>query len=79
MTTDKLNRERVVDLHMAMTGYVERGDIPGIVTLIGRGDEIHVDAVGMKTLGGKEAMRRDTAAALFGCANIHTVLQPWPA
>ena len=60
MNTDKLNKELVADLHMAMTGYVERCDIPGIVTLIGRGNEIHVDAVGTKTLGGKEAMRRDT-------------------
>jgi hypothetical protein len=25
-----------------MAGHVERGDIPGIVTLIGRGDEVHV-------------------------------------
>jgi hypothetical protein len=38
MTTNKLNKARATDLHMTMTGYVERGDIPGIVTLIGRGD-----------------------------------------
>jgi CubicO group peptidase (beta-lactamase class C family) len=52
---------------MTMTGYVERGDIPGIVTLIGRGNEIHVDAVGMKILGGKQAIRRDT---IFRIASI---------
>jgi len=40
MTTNKLNKARVADLHTTMTGYVERGDIPGIVTLIGRGGEI---------------------------------------
>lgn len=67
MTTSKLNRARVADLHAAMTGYAERGDIPGIVTLIGRGDEIHVDATGMKTAGGKEPMRRDT---IFRIASI---------
>jgi CubicO group peptidase (beta-lactamase class C family) len=50
-----------------MTGYVERGDIPGIVTLIGRGDEIHVDAIGTKAVGGKEPMRRDT---IFRIASI---------
>ena len=60
MTSNQLNRARVADLHMTMAGYVERGDIPGIVTLIGRGGEIHVDAIGMKTVGGKEPMRRDT-------------------
>jgi len=67
MTTNKLNKARVADLHMTMTGYVERGDIPGIVTLIGRGDEIHVDAIGMKTAGGKEPMHRDT---IFRVASI---------
>jgi CubicO group peptidase (beta-lactamase class C family) len=60
ITTNNLNQARVADLHMTMTGHVERGDIPGIVTLIGRGDEVHVDAIGMKTIGGKEPMRRDT-------------------
>jgi CubicO group peptidase (beta-lactamase class C family) len=67
MTANKLNGARVADLHLAMTGYVERGDIPGIVTLIGRGDEIHVDAVGRISVGGREAMRRDT---IFRIASI---------
>jgi hypothetical protein len=31
---------------------------PAWFTLIGHGDEIHVDAIGMKTVGGKEPMRR---------------------
>jgi CubicO group peptidase (beta-lactamase class C family) len=67
MTTNKLNETRVADLHTAMSGYVERGDIPGIVTLIGRNGEIHVDALGMKTIDGKEPMRRDT---IFRIASI---------
>jgi len=67
MTTIKLNRARIADLHMTMACHVERGEIPGIVTLIGRGDEIYVDAVGRMTVGGKEAMRRDT---IFRIASI---------
>jgi len=53
MTTNKLNKARVADLHMTMTDHVERGDIPGIVALIGRGDEIYVDAIGVKNVGAK--------------------------
>ena len=67
MTTSKLNKARIADLHTTMSGYIERGDIPGIVTLIGRGDEIHVDAIGKKTVDGKEPMRRDT---IFRIASI---------
>ncbi|HXB71893.1 MAG TPA: serine hydrolase domain-containing protein [Candidatus Acidoferrales bacterium] len=67
MTTNELNKSRIAELHIAMTAYVERGDIPGIITLIGRSDEIHVDAIGMKTVDGKEPMRRDT---IFRIASI---------
>jgi len=67
MNTGKLNKARVADLHMTMTGYVDRGDIPGIVTLLGRGGEIHVDAIGMKAVAGKEPMRRET---IFRIASI---------
>jgi CubicO group peptidase (beta-lactamase class C family) len=66
-TANKLNQTRVADLHTTMNGYVERGDVPGIVTLIARGDEIHVDAVGMKTVDVREPMRRDT---IFRIASI---------
>jgi CubicO group peptidase (beta-lactamase class C family) len=65
--TSKLNLAEVAELHATMKNYVEHGDIPGIVTLIGRGDEIHVDAIGTKTLEGKEAIRRDT---IFRIASI---------
>ncbi len=65
--TIKLNKARIADLHTTMAGYVERGDIPGIVMLINRGDEMHVDAIGMKTVGGKEPMNRDT---IFRIASI---------
>jgi CubicO group peptidase (beta-lactamase class C family) len=67
VTTNQLNKARVADLHLAMSGHVERGDVPGIVTLVGRGEEIHVDAIGTKTIGGKEPMRHDT---IFRIASI---------
>jgi CubicO group peptidase (beta-lactamase class C family) len=47
-------------LHEAMAARVERGEFPGIVTLIARGDEVRVDAVGTTAVGGDVPMRRDT-------------------
>jgi CubicO group peptidase (beta-lactamase class C family) len=58
--TNNLNQARVADLRTTMAGHVERGDIPGIVMLICRGDEIHLEALGMTTIGGNEPMQRDT-------------------
>jgi CubicO group peptidase (beta-lactamase class C family) len=43
-----------------MAGYVERGAVPGIVTLISRRGETHVDAIGAMALGGSTPMKRDT-------------------
>ncbi|MBZ5516948.1 MAG: beta-lactamase family protein [Acidobacteriia bacterium] len=47
-------------MHDAMAGYVERDALPGMVTLVSRRGEVHVDAIGMKAVGGKDPMRRDT-------------------
>ncbi len=47
-------------MHDVMAGYVERGEVPGIVTLVSRRGEVHVDAIGMKALGGSDPIRRDT-------------------
>src|SRR5712664_3983025 len=43
-----------------MSGYVERGAIPGIVTLVARQDEVHVEVIGTRALNESEPMRRDT-------------------
>ena len=60
MKTGGLSRERLVRLHTSMTGYVERGEVPGIITLVSRHGEIHVDAVGNMSLDAPDLMRRDT-------------------
>jgi CubicO group peptidase (beta-lactamase class C family) len=47
-------------MHDVMAGYVERGDVPGIVTLVSRRGETRVDAIGTKEIGGNDPIRRDT-------------------
>jgi CubicO group peptidase (beta-lactamase class C family) len=55
-----LSAERLKLLHDVMTGYVERGEVPGLVTLVARRGEGHVDAIGAIAAGSEEPMRRDT-------------------
>jgi CubicO group peptidase (beta-lactamase class C family) len=50
-----------------MTRHVERGDVPGIVTLLSRRGEVHVAAIGTKAFGGSDPMRRDT---IFRIASV---------
>ncbi|QNA77747.1 beta-lactamase family protein [Streptomyces sp. So13.3] len=43
-----------------MSGYVERGDVPGLVTLVHRRGETRVEALGTMAAGGTVPMHRDT-------------------
>ena len=55
-----LSKARLGRMHDVMAGYVERGDVPGIVTLVSRRGEVHVDAIGTKAVAGGEPIQRDT-------------------
>jgi CubicO group peptidase (beta-lactamase class C family) len=60
MSNGGLSKARLGRMHDVMAGSVERGEVPGIVTLVSRRGEVHVDAIGMKAVGGSDPMRRDT-------------------
>src|SRR5437667_9245914 len=60
MSTGGLSRARLGRMHDVMTGYVERGEVPGLVTLVSRRGEVHVDAIGTLAYEDSDPMRRDT-------------------
>jgi CubicO group peptidase (beta-lactamase class C family) len=60
MSTGGLSKARLGRMHDVMAGYVERGDVPGLVTLVSRRGEVHVDALGTMAVGGRDPMRCDT-------------------
>jgi CubicO group peptidase (beta-lactamase class C family) len=60
MTNGGLSSSRLDRMHKVMAGHVERGDLPGLVALVSRRGEVHVDAIGMQAIGGTAPMRRDT-------------------
>jgi len=47
-------------LHEAMAARVAKGELPGMVTLVARDEDVYVDPIGVKAFGGNEPMRRDT-------------------
>jgi CubicO group peptidase (beta-lactamase class C family) len=67
MNTGGLSKAGLGRMHDVMAGHVERGAVPGLVTLVSRRGEVHVDAIGMKAAGGSDPMRRDT---LFRIASL---------
>jgi CubicO group peptidase (beta-lactamase class C family) len=60
MTSGGLSKARLARMHEVMGDHVARGEVPGLVTLISRHGEVHVDAIGMQAFGGSAPMRRDT-------------------
>ena len=47
-------------MHHMMEGYVERGELPGLVTLVSRRGEVVVDAIGTMAADGAEPLGRET-------------------
>lgn len=60
MSTGGLSKNRLDRMHDVMAHHVEQGEVPGMVTLVSRRGEVHVDAIGMKAAGCNDPMRRDT-------------------
>jgi CubicO group peptidase (beta-lactamase class C family) len=58
--TRGLSKARLQRMHDIMAGHVERGLAPGVVTLVARRGEAHVDVIGKKALDSDDVMRRDT-------------------
>jgi len=53
------SKQRLNRMHDIMAGYVQRGEMPGLVTLVSRRGETHADAIGALSVGGAP-MKRDT-------------------
>jgi CubicO group peptidase (beta-lactamase class C family) len=47
-------------MHEVLSGYVERGEMPGLVALVSRRDDVHVETLGTMSFGDPAPMRRDT-------------------
>jgi CubicO group peptidase (beta-lactamase class C family) len=54
-----LSKSRLARMGEVMVGYVDRGEMPGLVTLVTCGEDIHVEALGALSFGGPP-MKRDT-------------------
>jgi CubicO group peptidase (beta-lactamase class C family) len=62
-----LSRPGLNRMHEVLAGHVERGNVPGLVTLVSRRGEVHADAIGVTAFDGDTPMRRDT---IFRIASV---------
>src|SRR2546423_682393 len=72
MSGSGFSTARLARMHYVMARHVAEGDIPGVVTLVSRRVEAHVDALGTLAAGGQGApIQRDT---IFRIASISKVI-----
>lgn len=67
------SRAGLGQVHDAMNDRVARGELPGLVTVVGHGDDVHVDPIGTLAFGRDEPMRRDT---IFRIASLTKPVLP---
>jgi CubicO group peptidase (beta-lactamase class C family) len=60
MTFKELSRTRLAHLHDVMAAHVDRGAAPGLVSVVSRRGETHIDAIGSTALDGATPVRPDT-------------------
>src|ERR1700693_3019633 len=54
-------------MHQGLSGYVERQEMPGLVALVSRQDNVHLETLGTLAFGDPAPMQRDT---IFRIASI---------
>jgi CubicO group peptidase (beta-lactamase class C family) len=67
MNTAGLSKSRLERMHLVLSRYVERQEIPGLVALVSHHDDVHVEALGTLAFGDPAPMKRDT---IFRIASI---------
>jgi hypothetical protein len=51
-------------MHVVLSGHVDRREMPGLLALVCRDDDLHVETLGRLAFGRSAPMKRD---AIFRC------------
>jgi CubicO group peptidase (beta-lactamase class C family) len=60
MSAAGLSKSRLAQLHRVLSGHVERGEVPGLVALVSRHDDLHLETLGTMAVNDPAPMKRDT-------------------
>src|SRR5690606_5987668 len=74
MKTAGFSPARLDRMRATMAGYVERGEVPGIVTFVSRHGETHVDVIGTLTATGTGPIQRDSIFRISSMAKPITAV-----
>jgi CubicO group peptidase (beta-lactamase class C family) len=67
MSMAGLSKSRLERMHQVLSQHIERKDVPGLVALVSRHDDVHVETLGSMSIGDSAPMKRD---AIFRIASL---------
>jgi CubicO group peptidase (beta-lactamase class C family) len=71
MGTTGLSKPRLERMRQVLSGFIERQEMPGLVALVSRHDDVHVETLGTLALDDPSPMKSDT---IFRIASITKVI-----
>jgi CubicO group peptidase (beta-lactamase class C family) len=74
MSTAGLSKSRLERMHAVLSGYVERKELPGLVALVSREDDVHVETLGALSVDPVAPMKRDTIFRIASLAKPVTAV-----
>jgi CubicO group peptidase (beta-lactamase class C family) len=60
--------------HAIMSAHVERGDVPGLVALVARGNDVHIETLGTLAIGNQTPMCAETVFRVASLTKIATAV-----
>ncbi len=72
MGSEGLSHSRLERLHKALQGYIEGKEMPGMVGVVSRGDDIHFETLGSLAFGASAPMKRDTIFRIASLTKLVT-------
>jgi CubicO group peptidase (beta-lactamase class C family) len=69
-----LSKKRLERLHSGLSGFVERREIPGLVALVSRDDDVHVETLGTLSMDNDAPMQRDTIFRIASLTKLVTAV-----
>ena len=70
MSVAGLSKPGLERLHRVLSGYVERNDMPGLVALVSRHDDVHVETLGTMSVSDPAPMKHDTLLPPLAAAEL---------
>jgi len=74
MNPTAFSPSRLQTLRRALSAHVDRGDLPGLVALVGRHDELHAFEIGTLAFDDPRPMRRDTVFRMASLTKLVTAV-----